>query len=566
MPSVTHPTRPLGNIAYFAGTPGDTWTNAKHRGNWQSAPGWRNSWSGTATAVFTGALNISVPEPITAMGITADDVATISLFGASITFPETSTIHVGEGSTLTLGNQILGASTFLLFGGTGNVFANASAITGRDIAVDSHLTINSASNVILDGELTGEGTLEITGGGHLIIGGIDAGSRTFENPPGFTGTIISPSINFAPVFTSPLGENGIPLWDSYGEANTMTVTASDDDGDTVTFSILTPPSHGSASIDPDTGELSYTPTSGYIGTDSFVIRANDGWGGITDKTSYRSSLPPYDLYVNEAGHQLSGTTTVSGTFNVRVSKNPAYKVLDRAFTGSGEVKVSFEGYNSLGFYGDNSAFTGQITLVNAGGVYVGDNALGIGSNVGNLGTATLSINWNGSFDFYKFPGTKTVPNNTTDNGGTGKGGFLTFGHGTYNVTGTIGHHGYTSANHGATVTLSSYPTATFHQLSASIPYPTFGDSLPGAHIILPASPNLTGKRLAVGGLGSTTTGAFSNHQLYSWSGTATGTPRIFDGFAIELTGTVSGANTIFTASDGTLIIFHPVNGIKVSRP
>ncbi len=54
----------------------------------------------------------------------------------------------------------------------------------------------------------------------------------------------------------------------------ITLTASDADGDTLTFSVVDPPSHGSLSgTAPD---LTYTPDPGYSGADSFTFNANDG--------------------------------------------------------------------------------------------------------------------------------------------------------------------------------------------------------------------------------------------------------------------------------------------------
>jgi VCBS repeat-containing protein len=51
--------------------------------------------------------------------------------------------------------------------------------------------------------------------------------------------------------------------------------ASDSDGDTLTFQKVSSPSHGNAVVNPD-GSYSYTPTTGYRGSDSFTFKANDG--------------------------------------------------------------------------------------------------------------------------------------------------------------------------------------------------------------------------------------------------------------------------------------------------
>ena len=54
----------------------------------------------------------------------------------------------------------------------------------------------------------------------------------------------------------------------------ITLTASDIDGDTLTFSVVTPPGHGTLSgTAPD---LTYTPEAGFSGSDNFTFKANDG--------------------------------------------------------------------------------------------------------------------------------------------------------------------------------------------------------------------------------------------------------------------------------------------------
>jgi VCBS repeat-containing protein len=58
---------------------------------------------------------------------------------------------------------------------------------------------------------------------------------------------------------------------------TGTLSATDPDGDSLTFRIVTQPQHGKVSLDnPNTGAYTYTPAHNYSGADSFVFVANDG--------------------------------------------------------------------------------------------------------------------------------------------------------------------------------------------------------------------------------------------------------------------------------------------------
>ncbi len=57
----------------------------------------------------------------------------------------------------------------------------------------------------------------------------------------------------------------------------ITLTASDPDGDPITFSLMSSPGNGILSgFNPNTGTVTYTPNGNYNGPDSFTFRVNDG--------------------------------------------------------------------------------------------------------------------------------------------------------------------------------------------------------------------------------------------------------------------------------------------------
>jgi VCBS repeat-containing protein len=65
-------------------------------------------------------------------------------------------------------------------------------------------------------------------------------------------------------------------------AKRITLTATDPDGDSLTYSILTMPQHGSLSG--SAANRTYTPDANYHGSDSFIFQADDGKGGTSAAT------------------------------------------------------------------------------------------------------------------------------------------------------------------------------------------------------------------------------------------------------------------------------------------
>ncbi|HEX4299302.1 MAG TPA: Ig-like domain-containing protein, partial [Gammaproteobacteria bacterium] len=73
---------------------------------------------------------------------------------------------------------------------------------------------------------------------------------------------------------APVANNATVSMHAEGTA-TGTVTATDVDGDTLTYSTVTGPAHGTGGVNAN-GSYSYTPDTGYRGSDSFRFKVNDG--------------------------------------------------------------------------------------------------------------------------------------------------------------------------------------------------------------------------------------------------------------------------------------------------
>lgn len=68
-------------------------------------------------------------------------------------------------------------------------------------------------------------------------------------------------------------------------------SATDSEGDTLSYSVDSGASHGTAAIDSDTGAWDYAPDLDYTGTDSFSYQVSDGNGGTDTVTVSVSVIP-----------------------------------------------------------------------------------------------------------------------------------------------------------------------------------------------------------------------------------------------------------------------------------
>jgi gliding motility-associated-like protein len=73
-----------------------------------------------------------------------------------------------------------------------------------------------------------------------------------------------------------------------------TITATDVDGDALTYSKGSDPAHGTVTVDSN-GNYTYTPAKDYNGTDSFTITVSDGHGGTVTVTVSIIVIPVNDL-------------------------------------------------------------------------------------------------------------------------------------------------------------------------------------------------------------------------------------------------------------------------------
>ncbi|WP_068704162.1 Ig-like domain-containing protein [Paludibacter jiangxiensis] len=154
-----------------------------------------------------------------------------------------------------------------------------------------------------------------------------------------------------------------------------TATATDVDGDVLTFAVGTAPSHGTVDVHSD-GTYTYTPVKDYNGDDSFTISVSDGNGGVASATVTVTITPVNDAPV------LSDTPVTTQEDTPLNGSVTATDVDGDALTYS---KDSDPSHGTLVFNSD-----GTYTYTPATD-YHGDDSFTVSVSDGNGGTATGTV-------------------------------------------------------------------------------------------------------------------------------------------------------------------------------
>ncbi|GEK11095.1 tandem-95 repeat protein [Pseudoalteromonas peptidolytica] len=192
----------------------------------------------------------------------------------------------------------------------GNIEIN---ILGNDTDVDSQLDVTS---VVIVSQPQG-GTVQVQTTGRVVYTpnanffGNDSFTYTVNDAEGLTSNTATVNITVTSVNDSPVISGTPPT--SVNEDNTYSFTpsASDVDGDSLTFSVANLPSW--ASFNSTSGTISGTPTEGQDGTYSgIVISVSDGQA--------ESSLTAFSIIVNA----VNDAPTISGTPSTSVKQDEGY--------------------------------------------------------------------------------------------------------------------------------------------------------------------------------------------------------------------------------------------------
>ena len=215
-----------------------------------------------------------------------------------------------------------------------------------------------------------------------------ADSFTFRVNDGLANSnIATVNITVTPVNDLPVAQNGT-LSTSEDTVGNGTLTATDIDGDALTYSIATQPANGTVTItNASTGAYTYTPNADYNGADSFTFRANDGTAD--------SNIATITITVNPANDApVASNDAISTQEDVPVSDNLAASDVDGDALTYSVVAQPANGTVTI-----TNASTGAYTYTPDAN-YNGADSFTFRANDGttNSNTATVTINIGASND------------------------------------------------------------------------------------------------------------------------------------------------------------------------
>jgi hypothetical protein len=210
---------------------------------------------------------------------------------------------------------------------------NGSLSTNQNTPASGTLTAADIDGPTLTFSLTNSGTKGIA-----AISNAATGAFTYTPNDGATGPDaftfqVSDGVALSNTATISVTINGVnrPPVVNGGVVTTNpsvgvtgTVDATDPDGDSMTFAIVTPPTQGLASLASTTGVFSYIPNGNASGYDSFTFTSSDGRGGTSTATQMFivvAASPKWPGQTVKMSVASSGASANGGTYESAVSAN-----------------------------------------------------------------------------------------------------------------------------------------------------------------------------------------------------------------------------------------------------
>ncbi|HIF9226041.1 TPA: Ig-like domain-containing protein, partial [Photobacterium damselae] len=253
-----------------------------------------------------------------------------------------------------------------------------TAVTGQLTATDvdgDNLTFKPGSN-----PENGSVTVNPDGSWEYVpnpdFNGEDSFTVVVDDGNGGTDTI-TVTVNVTPVNDAPVGED-VSAETQEETAVTGQLTATDVDGDNLTFKPGSDPTNGQVTVNPD-GSWEYVPNPDFNGEDSFTVVVDDGNGGTDTITVTVNVTPVNDAPVGEdVSAETQEETAVTGQLTATDADGDNLTFKPGSNPENGQVTVNADGSWE---YVPNTDFNGEDSFT----VVVND---------GNGGTDTITVTVN----------------------------------------------------------------------------------------------------------------------------------------------------------------------------
>ncbi|WP_340642086.1 Ig-like domain-containing protein [Photobacterium damselae] len=253
-----------------------------------------------------------------------------------------------------------------------------TAVTGQLTATDvdgDNLTFKPGTN-----PENGSVTINVDGSWEYVpnpdFNGEDSFTVVVDDGNGGTDTI-TVTVNVTPVNDAPVGED-VTTETQEETAVTGQLTATDVDGDNLTFKPGSVPTNGSVTVNPD-GSWEYVPNPDFNGEDSFTVVVDDGNGGSDTITVTVNVTPANDAPVGEdVSAETQEDTAVTGQLTATDVDGDNLTFKQGSDPTNGSVTVNLDGSWE---YVPNPDFNGEDSFT----VVVDD---------GNGGTDTITVTVN----------------------------------------------------------------------------------------------------------------------------------------------------------------------------
>jgi len=232
------------------------------------------------------------------------------------------------------------------------------ALTATDIDGDS------LSWSVTSGAANGEASVDSAGLVTYVPAADFNGSDTFTvqvSDSELTDSILI-NVSVSPVNDAPVVAEGdaVSITTAEDTQKSLTLNATDVDGDSLSWSIAAPAASGSAAV--SAGVVSYTPAAGYNGSDSFTVAVTDGTDTVTVQVNVTVTAENDAPVIDQASASISTSEDTQGSVTLSAS-DPEGTSLNWSITGvaaNGTASVNSAGlvtYDPAANFNGSDSFT-----------------------------------------------------------------------------------------------------------------------------------------------------------------------------------------------------------------